>query len=117
MTTVDSYIAAQPPNVAHRLERLRATIHKAAPGATEDITCGMPVFRLGEGYIFYVGAWKKHLGIYPIHPQEPTLEAELAPLRAGKDTVRLRYDDPIPFDLIARLVKARVRYLRARSSG
>jgi uncharacterized protein YdhG (YjbR/CyaY superfamily) len=56
MTTVDSYIAAQPPDVAHLFERLRETIHKAAPGATEDIKYGMPVFRFGEHYIFYVGA-------------------------------------------------------------
>jgi uncharacterized protein YdhG (YjbR/CyaY superfamily) len=111
---VDSYIAGFPPDVAFILERLRETVHKAAPGATEDFKYEMPVFRLGDGYIFYMGAWKKHVGIYPIYPQAPDLEAEVAPLRSGKDTVKFVYAKPIPYELIARLVKARIKELKAR---
>ncbi len=108
---VDRYIAGFPPDVAFILERLRETIHKAAPGATEGFKYDMPVFRFGDGYIFYLGAWKKYVGLYPIHPQAPALEAELAPRRASKDTVKLVYGKPIPYALVTKLVKARVREL------
>jgi len=111
---VDQYIAGFPPDIAFILERLRETIHKAAPGAMEGFKYDMPVFRFGYDYIFYVGAWKKHVGLYPISPQAPDLEAELAPLRASKDTVKLVYAKPIPYDLITRLVKARVKVLKAK---
>ena len=113
--TVESYIAGFPPDAAFILERLRETILKAAPGATEEIKYDMPVFRLPTGYIFYMGGWKKHVGLYPIYPQAPDLEAEIAALRSGKDTVKLVYAKPIPYPLIARLVKARVKELKAKS--
>jgi uncharacterized protein YdhG (YjbR/CyaY superfamily) len=112
---VDRYIAGFPPDAALELERLRETVHKAAPGAIEDFKYDMPVFRLGERYIFYMGSWKKHVGLYPIYPQSPGLEAEIAPLRSGKDTVKLVYSKPIPYPLVARLVKAIVKRLKAKS--
>ncbi len=64
---------------------------KAAPGATEGFDYDMPVFRFGDRHIFYVGAWKKHVGLYP----DPSAGARprsrpSPPLRSGKDTVKLR---------------------------
>jgi uncharacterized protein YdhG (YjbR/CyaY superfamily) len=112
---VDRYIAGFPPDVAFIFERLRDTIHEAAPGATEGFKYGMPLFHFGDGYIFYVGAWKKHVGLYPIRPQAAGLEAEIAPLRHSKDTVKLVYAKPIPYDLVARLVKARIKELKAKT--
>lgn len=103
---MDSYIAAQPPDIAHILEQLRETVHGAVPGATEGFAYGMPAFHKAGRHIFYVGAWKKHAGLYPIYPQEPALEAEIAPLRSGKDSVKLVYARPIPYSLVARLAKA-----------
>jgi uncharacterized protein YdhG (YjbR/CyaY superfamily) len=111
---VDRYIAGFPPDAALVLERLRETVHKAAPGATEGVKYDMPVFRLGDRYIFYMGGWKKHVGLYPIYPQAAGLEAGIAPLRSGKDTVKLVYSRPIPYPLVARLVKAIVKTLRAK---
>jgi uncharacterized protein YdhG (YjbR/CyaY superfamily) len=60
-----------------------------------------------------VGGWKKHVGLYPVAPQEAALEAELTPLRASKDTVKLVYSKPIPYDLVTRLVKARLKTIKA----
>jgi uncharacterized protein YdhG (YjbR/CyaY superfamily) len=113
LAEVDRYIAGFPPDAAFILERLRETVHKAVPGLTEGFKYDMPVFRLGDEYVFYMGGWKKHVGLYPIGPQEPELEAEVAPLRASKDTVKLVYAKPIPYPLVTRLVKARVKALRA----
>ena len=114
--SVDRYIAGLPPDAAFIVERLRETIHKAAPGATEGFDYDMPVFRYDGHHIFFVGAWKKHVGLYPVYPQEPKLEAELAPLRTGKDTVKLLYSKPIPHALVTRLVKARLKALKAKSA-
>ena len=114
--TVASYIAGFPPDIAFILERLRETILKSAPGATEEIKYDMPLFRVAGGYIFYMGAWKKHVGLYPVYPQAPELEAELASLRSGKDTVKLVYARPIPYPLVAQLVKARVKELKDKAS-
>jgi uncharacterized protein YdhG (YjbR/CyaY superfamily) len=114
---VDRYIAGFPPDAGFVLERLRETVHNAVPGATEDFKYDMPVFRLGERYIFYMGGWKKHVGLYPIDPQSPELEADIAPLRSGKDTVKLVYSKPIPYPLVTRLVKAIVKRLKAKSSS
>lgn len=113
---VDRYIASLPPDAAFVFERLRETIHRAAPRTTEDVKYGMPLFRLSGSYIFYMGAWKKHVGLYPIYPQEPALEAELASLRSGKDTVKILLAPPVPYDLVTRLVKARVGALKAGAS-
>jgi uncharacterized protein YdhG (YjbR/CyaY superfamily) len=112
--TVENYIAGFPPDIAFILERLRETVLKAAPGATEEIKYGMPLFRMPAGYIFYMGAWKKHVGLYPVYPQSAELEAEIGPLRSGKDTVKLVYAKPLPYPLIAQLVKTRVKKLKAK---
>jgi len=114
LAEVDRYIASFPPDAAFILERLRETVHKAAPGAVEGFKYDMPVFRLGDDYIFYLGGWKRHVGLYPIYPQDPELEAEIAPLRSSKDTVKLPYSRPIDYALVTRLVKARVKQLKAK---
>ena len=114
---IDRYIAGLPPDVAFILERLRETVHKAAPGASEGFDYDMPVFRYDGHHVFFVGAWTKHIGLYPVYPQAPELEAELAPLRSGKDTVKLVYTKPIPYPLVTRLVKARVKELKAKRKG
>ncbi|MEO6394920.1 MAG: DUF1801 domain-containing protein [Devosia sp.] len=115
LAEVDRYIASLSPDAAFILERLRDTIHKAAPGTTEGFKYDMPVFHHSGGYIFYLGGWKKHVGLYPIYPQAPALEAEIAALRAGKDTVKLLYNKPVPYELVTRLVKARVKELKAKA--
>jgi uncharacterized protein YdhG (YjbR/CyaY superfamily) len=114
LAEVDRYIAGFPPDAEQILTRLRETIHKAAPGATEGFKYDMPVFYFGGEYIFYLGGWKKHVGLYPIAPQEPALEAEIAPLRSSKDTIKLVYTKPIPYPLVTRLVKARLKAIKAK---
>ncbi|MEQ1771238.1 MAG: DUF1801 domain-containing protein [Devosia sp.] len=117
LAQVDRYIVGFPPDVELILTRLRDTIHRAAPGATEGFKYDMAVFYFGGEYLFYVGGWKKHVGLYPIYPQEAALEAELAPLRSSKDTVKLVYNKPIPYALVTRLVKARVKAIKAKAKA
>jgi len=101
--SVDLYLAAQTPEARAILERLRALIHRAAPEVVESIKYGMPLFRWNERYL-YLGAWKHHIGLYPIPPLPPELEPALAPFRAHKDTVQFKYREPVPYEVFERLV-------------
>lgn len=106
--TIEAYMAGLAPDAAFVMERVRETLRAVAPDLRESIKYDMPLFEYGGTYL-YVGAWKKHLGMYPIYPLPAALEAEVAPHRAKKDTVQFFYRDPIPYELIGRMAKARVR--------
>lgn len=106
--TVEAYIAALPPDAAFILERLRQRFHDVAPDVQESVKYDMPLFEYAGTYL-YVGAWKKHIGLYPVYPAPPDLEARLAPYRSGKDTVQFKYSAPIPYDLITEIVRDRIR--------
>jgi uncharacterized protein YdhG (YjbR/CyaY superfamily) len=107
LQTVEGYIAGLEPHVAHIVERVRETVRTMAPDFEETIKYGMPQFRYAGTYL-YVGAWKHHLGLYPIYPAEPALEALIAPYRNKTDTVRFFYKNPLPLDLIAAIARARI---------
>ena len=104
--TVAEYLAAQPDDVRARLEELRAVVAEVAPGVQERISYAMPLFTLDGAPLLHVGAWKKHIGLYPVPVFEPDLEADVAPLRSGRDTVQLRHTAPFPRELVVRLVQA-----------
>jgi uncharacterized protein YdhG (YjbR/CyaY superfamily) len=106
--TVEEYLAAQPDDVRARLEELRRVITELAPEVEERISYAMPLFTLDGALLLYAGAWKRHIGLYPIPVLDAALEAELAPLRSGRDTVQLRHGAPFPRELLVRLVQALV---------
>lgn len=104
---VDTYASGLELHARHIFDQVRATIHAVAPDVTETIKYDMPQFTYAGTYL-YVGAWKKHIGLYPIYPAASELEAEIAPYRAAKDTVQFKYAKPVPFDLIERIARARI---------
>ena len=103
--TIDTHIAEHPPKVRAILRKIRATIRKAAPGATEAISYGVPAFKLHGNLIFFA-AHKTHVGIYP---RVAEMKDELAKYAGGKGTVQLPLDKPIPYGLITRMTKCRVK--------
>ncbi len=110
--TVDAYIDGLPGPVAARVSALRDTIRKAAPDMTETIKYGMPAFRVGDTYLVYLGAWKKHVALYPVARRDADFEARVGPYRAEKDTVRFLHKDDVPFDIVTMIVEARVKALK-----
>lgn len=114
--SVDDYIAGFPADVQEILRRLRLTIAEAVPGSTETIRYAMPAAMLDGKYLIHYAAWKKHIGLYPVPIFDGPLEQELAPLRATKDTIHLRYAEPIPYDLVARLAQALAKLRAAAES-
>jgi|SRR5450759_198533 len=103
-TTIDDYIGSFPDDVQVILKEVRHTIRNAAPSAQETISYQMPTLRLHGRNLVHFAAWKHHVGLYPIHTADEAFEQELAPYRATKATVRFLLREPIPYDLIERLV-------------
>lgn len=104
---IDEYIGTFPPEVQAVLEKVRQTIHDAAPTATEAIAYGIPTFKL-NGNLVHFGGFKNHVGFYPAPKGIEAFKKELAQYLGGKGTIQFPLDKPIPFDLITRIVKLRV---------
>lgn len=106
--TIDEYIAAFPADVRAILKKIRATARKAAPQATEKISYRIPALAM-KGILIYFAAFKKHIGVYPPIRGDKKLDQALAPYRGEKRNLKFPLDEPMPYDLIARIVKLRVK--------
>jgi uncharacterized protein YdhG (YjbR/CyaY superfamily) len=111
----NEYAADFPPKVRAILRKVRATIRKAAPGAEEKISYGIPAFTL-DGNLVYFAAFKNHIGFYP-PVRDAKLKKEAAIYAGEKGNLRFPLDQPIPYPLVARIVKARVRENSAKAAG
>jgi uncharacterized protein YdhG (YjbR/CyaY superfamily) len=105
---IDEYIASFPPDIQAVLKKIRLTIRNAAPTAQEVISYRMPAFRL-NGILVYFAAFKKHIGLYPPIRGDAKIEKEIAPYAGPKGNLQFPLDQPIPYDLIERIVKLRVK--------
>jgi uncharacterized protein YdhG (YjbR/CyaY superfamily) len=105
---IDEYITSFPKDIQEILQKLRATIRKAAPDAEEIISYQMPTFRL-KGNLVHFAAFKKHIGFYPTPTGIEAFKEELSVYEGAKGSVRFPLDKPIPFDLISKIVSFRVR--------
>lgn len=114
--TVDAYAAALPEHPREVLDTIRRLIAESVPGVRESIRYQMPVFTIGDIYLVYVGAWKHHIGMYPIPRLPPDLEADISPYRTKTDTVRFLYKHPTPYHLVQQLIEALVPIRNAENS-
>ena len=105
-TTIDEYIATFPTDIQERLQQVRATIKAAAPDATEKISYQMPTFFL-NGNLVHFAAFKNHIGFYPAPRGIEAFKDELAQYKGAKGSVQFPLDQPMPLDLIRRIVEFR----------
>jgi uncharacterized protein YdhG (YjbR/CyaY superfamily) len=105
---IDDYISKFSDDVQAILEKVRETIRLAAPEATETISYMMPAFKQ-HGILVYFAAWEKHIGMYPPISGNKTLEKAIARYTGPKGNLQFPLDEPIPYDLIEKLVRLRVR--------
>lgn len=105
---IDTYIAAFPENIQALLQEIRTTIRKAAPEATEAIKYAIPTFIL-NGNLVHFAAFKNHIGFYPTPTGIDTFEKDLSAYKQGKGSVQFPLDQPMPLDLITRIVEYRVQ--------
>lgn len=114
--TIDEYIELQPTNIQFILKKIRQTIRKSAPNAQESISYQMPAFKL-NGPLVYFGAFKNHVGFFPTSGAIPAFKEELSKYKTSKGTIQFQYDEPIPYDLIAKIVKFRVEENLAKTDN
>lgn len=112
---LDTYLARFPDTVRRVLERIRSTVRRAAPDAQECISYGMPCFRLKKNLVYFA-AFKDHVSFFPTVSGIRRFQRELSRYKVSKGTVRFPHGSSIPYGLIARIVKFRVREALATSA-
>lgn len=107
-TDIDGYISLFPADVRAVLRDVREAIRRAAPDAEETISYRMPAFRQ-HGILVYFAAWKKHIGLYPPISGDKAVEKAITRYAGPKRNLQFPLDEPMPLDLIERIVKLRVK--------
>jgi uncharacterized protein YdhG (YjbR/CyaY superfamily) len=105
--SIDEYISCFPAETRRLLEEVRAIIKATAPDAVEKISYQMPTFYL-NGNLIHFAAFKNHIGLYPTPNGIEEFQEELKAYKSGKGSVQLPIDQPLPLDLIRRIVEYRV---------
>jgi uncharacterized protein YdhG (YjbR/CyaY superfamily) len=106
--TIDKYILSFPKEIQIILEKIRQTIREAAPDAIETISYQMPTFRL-NGNLVHFAAFKNHIGFYPTPSGIIEFKKELEKYKNAKGSVQFPIDREIPYDLISKIVKFRIK--------
>jgi uncharacterized protein YdhG (YjbR/CyaY superfamily) len=114
--TIDEYIAAFSPEVREILEKVRQVVRRAAPDAQEAISYQIPTFKL-NGALVYFAAFRKHIGFYPPVKGDARLEKAVSPYAGEKGNLRFPLDQPIPYELIERIAKLRVKQNLAKTAA
>lgn len=106
-TSIDEYIAGQPEHAQKILEGIRKTIKKALPEATETISYSMPTFKLDGHYLVYFGAWKDHIGLYPLFGGDDPAHKIFEQYKRENNSIHLPYDEPFPYDVVEKFALLR----------
>ncbi|MDI6900901.1 MAG: DUF1801 domain-containing protein [Anaerosomatales bacterium] len=105
---IDEYISGYPLQTQAVLRRLRAIIREEAPEAAETISYRLPTFDLNGKHLVHFGGFTEHVGLYPTPSGTDAFSAEIARYKHGKGSVQFPLDEPLPEDLIRRIVRFRV---------
>jgi uncharacterized protein YdhG (YjbR/CyaY superfamily) len=107
--TIDEYLARVNPEQLAVLEKLRTTIHAAAPGAEEYIGYGLAGFKFNGRPLVYFGAWENHCALYAASPAvQKKFQKELKSFELSKGTIKFTPTKPLPVALVKKLIKARI---------
>ena len=107
--TIDDYIKSASDRARPILKKIRAIVRKTAPGATETISYGIPTFKLNGRVLVHFAAFKNHIGLYPPVRGDARILKAVQPYAGEKGNLRFPFDEPMPYDLIERIVKLRVK--------
>src|SRR4051812_32057304 len=108
-TTIDEYLATLSDERRTGIEAMRRAVTAAAPEATESIAYSMPALRShGDRFLVSYAAFKRHYSLFPASEGvETQLAGEIEPYLTGKGTISFNASEPLPLDLIGRIVKIR----------
>jgi uncharacterized protein YdhG (YjbR/CyaY superfamily) len=111
--SIDDYIVKYPAAIQSMLQQMRNTIKKAAPGATEKISYGMPTYYL-NGNLVHFAAYKNHIGFYPAPSGLQAFQHDIENYKHSKGAVQFPLDKPLPLKLVTKIVKYRVKANEAK---
>ena len=114
--TINEYISAFPPEVQEILQQIRLVLRRTAPDAQEVISYRMPAFKQGE-VLVYFGAFKRHIGLYPPVRGDADIAKAALPYAGENGNLRFALDQPIPYALIERIARHRVKQSLAKVIG
>lgn len=115
--TIDDYIAEFPESTQAVLQQVRELIHATAPDAVETIAYAIPTFDLKKKHLVHFAAFTKHIGFYPTPSGIDEFKKDLAPYATAKGTAQFPLSEPIPTDLIRRIVEFRVSEVTKKASA
>jgi uncharacterized protein YdhG (YjbR/CyaY superfamily) len=113
--SIDEYITTFPEEIQNIMKQLRETIKAAAPDAGEKISYNMPTFTLNGTYLVYFAGWKDHIAFYGAPRGNAEFTEDLSAYETGKGTLQFPYDQPMPLDLITKIVEFRAAENRKRT--
>ncbi len=108
---IDEYLKTLPEETRHVFQKIRETIARTVPSATEAFSYGVPAFKLNGKDLILYAAFKKHIGLYPTPSVIVKFKKELAGYKTSEGTIQFQLDEPIPYELISRIVKFRAEGL------
>lgn len=106
---IGTYIQQFPDTTQEILIRIRKIIKDNAPDAAETIAYGMPAYKTNKRPLVYFAAFKNHIGLYATPSGHSKFRDELSKYKQGKGSAQFPLDEPIPYELIERMVKFRVQ--------
>lgn len=109
LSTVDDYIGQYDGEIKERLVAMRAVVRETAPDATESIGYGIPAYKLGGKPLVYFAGFPKHIGFYATPNGHEAFKDEFARYKQGKGSVQFPLNQPLPLDLVRRVVEYRVK--------
>jgi uncharacterized protein YdhG (YjbR/CyaY superfamily) len=109
MDKVDLYIKQFPSDVQEILKKIRKLVKENAPNAEELISYGIPGYRTNKKPLVYFAAYKNHIGFYATPQGHSEFKDELAHYKQGKGSVQFPLDQPMPYELMERIVKFKVK--------
>lgn len=108
VTTIDEYISLFPDDVQEILRKMRQIVRECAPMAQETISYAIPTFKL-NGNLVHFAAFKDHVSFFPTSSPREVFKKELSKYKGGKGTIQFPLGEPIPYDLVRKIVKYRVK--------
>jgi len=115
--SVEAYIASFPKDIQEILIKIRKTILKKAPQAIESMSYGMPAYKTNGKPLVYFAGYKNHIGFYATPQGHTEFAKELSKYKSGKGSVQFPINQPIPLDLIGRIVEFRIKENQSKNNS
>ncbi len=117
VSNIDDYISKFPKQTKDILEEIRTIVNVMVPDAEEFISYGIPTFRLNGKNLVHFAGYEHHIGFYPTSTGIDAFRSEISKFKHAKGSVQFPLDDPIPYELIRKMVRFRIEEIISNTSN